>query len=157
MIQSILVIPKICRSIYKVMKQVNHIHLRCPGNVGILGCIVQVFFPLKSKTAKYAGNWDPKSKQPITYRLQKWILRNTFLSKNIKVLVYGNWPKKSKNILPFFTASYQQHEIKEIAKKIALRIISEGVPTYTKNEILIIKSKARIDVARSVLRKISEF
>jgi len=46
---------------------------------------------------------------------------------------------------------------KEIAKKIALRIISEGVPTYTKNEILIIKSKARIDVARSVLRKISEF
>ena len=105
-IRSILVIPKICDSIYKVMKQVNHIHLRCPGNVGILGCIVQVFFPLKSKTAKYAGNWDPKSKQPITYRLQKWILRNTFLTKNMQVLVYGEWETSTKNIKPFFTASY---------------------------------------------------
>lgn len=44
-----------------------------------------------------------------------------------------------------------------IAKNIALRIISEGIPTYTKNEALIIKFRARIDVARSVLRKISEF
>ena len=72
--RSILVIPKICWSIYHVMKQVTHIHLRCPGNVGLLGCVVQVFFPSKNKTAKYAGNWDPKSKQPIAYKLQKWIL-----------------------------------------------------------------------------------
>mgnify|MGYP000371165968 CR=1 FL=1 len=115
--RSILVIPKICRSIYKVMKQVNHIHLRCPGNVGILGCIVQVFFPLKSKTAKYAGNWDPKSKQPIAYKLQKWILSNTLLSKKIKVLVYGEWLKQTKNIKSFFTASYHEYEIEEIAKK----------------------------------------
>jgi hypothetical protein len=27
-----------------------------------LGCIVSDFFPNKPKTAKYAGNWDPKSK-----------------------------------------------------------------------------------------------
>ena len=72
--RSILVIPKICWSIYQAMKQVTHIHLRCPGNVGLLGCVVQVFFPSKIKTAKYAGNWDPKSKQPIAYKLQKWIL-----------------------------------------------------------------------------------
>jgi len=116
-IRSILVIPKICDSIYKVMKQVNHIHLRCPGNIGLLGCIVQVFFPSKIKTAKYAGNWDPNSKQPLTYKLQKWILGNTLLSKNIKVLVYGKWPKHTKNSMPFFTASYHKHEIEEIAKK----------------------------------------
>ena len=47
--RSILVIPKICWSIYHVMKQVTHIHLRCPGNVGLLGCVVQVFFPSKIK------------------------------------------------------------------------------------------------------------
>jgi glycosyltransferase involved in cell wall biosynthesis len=115
--RSILVIPKICNNIYKVMKQVNHIHLRCPGNVGLLGCIVQVIFPLKSKTAKYAGNWDPKSKQPVAYKLQKWILSNTLLSKKIKVLVYGEWLKQTKNIKSFFTASYHEYEIEEIAKK----------------------------------------
>ena len=116
-IRSILVIPIVCNTIYTVMKEANHIHLRCPGNVGLLGCLVQIFFPSKIKTAKYAGNWDPKSKQPYTYKLQKWILGNTFLSKNIKVLVYGNWPKQSKNIFPFFTASYQKNEIEEIPKK----------------------------------------
>jgi glycosyltransferase involved in cell wall biosynthesis len=115
--RSILVIPKIYLTIYQVMQQVNHIHLRCPGNIGLLGCIVQVFFPSKIKTAKYAGNWDPNSKQPLTYKLQKWILGNTLLSKNIKVLVYGKWPKHTKNSMPFFTASYHKHEIEEIAKK----------------------------------------
>jgi len=115
--RSILVIPKICWSIYQVMQQVNHIHLRCPGNVGLLGCVVQVFFPSKIKTAKYAGNWDPKSKQPIAYKLQKWILSNTLLSRKIKVLVYGEWLKQTKNIKSFFTASYHEYEIEEIAKK----------------------------------------
>ena len=98
-IRSILVIPKVCNTIYKVMKEANHIHLRCPGNIGLLGCFLQIIFPSKIKTAKYAGNWDPKSKQPISYRLQKWILGNTSLTKNIKVLVYGSWPNQSKNIL----------------------------------------------------------
>ena len=116
-LKSILVIPKICWLIYKVMKQVNHVHLRCPGNIGLLGAFVQILFISKAKTAKYAGNWDPKSKQPLSYRLQKWILSNTFLTKNCKVLVYGEWENQSKNIFPFFTASYKKEEIIEVPKK----------------------------------------
>ncbi|PKP29013.1 MAG: glycosyl transferase [Bacteroidetes bacterium HGW-Bacteroidetes-18] len=95
----------------KAMKQADHIHLRCPGNMGLLGCFVQIAFPGKPKTAKYAGNWDPKAKQPWSYRLQKWLLGNTFLTKNMKVLVYGEWPDQTKNIVPFFTASYSEKEI----------------------------------------------
>ncbi|MBT8310084.1 MAG: glycosyltransferase [Flavobacteriaceae bacterium] len=88
----------------------DHIHIRCPGNVGLLGCLVQIFFPNKIKTAKYAGNWDPKSPQPLSYRVQKWILRNNSITKNIKVLVYGDWNSKSKNIVPFFTASFSEKD-----------------------------------------------
>jgi glycosyltransferase involved in cell wall biosynthesis len=95
----------------KAMKQADHIHLRCPGNIGLLGCFVQLLFPDKPKTAKYAGNWDPKATQPRSYRLQKWLLSNTFLTKNMKVLVYGEWPNQTKNIVPFFTASYSEKEI----------------------------------------------
>jgi len=86
------------------------IHLRCPGNIGLLGCFVQIFFPFKTKTAKYAGNWDPMSKQPFSYKLQKWILNNTFLTKNMKVLVYGEWKNQSKNIKPFYTATYSEKD-----------------------------------------------
>lgn len=97
--------------IFKAMKQADHIHLRCPGNIALLACLVQILFPNKQKTAKYAGNWDPKSKQPWSYRLQKWILSNTFLTRNMQVLVYGEWPNQTKNIKPFFTATYSESEI----------------------------------------------
>jgi glycosyltransferase involved in cell wall biosynthesis len=87
----------------------KHIHLRCPGNIGLLGCITQLFFPFKRKTAKYAGNWDPESRQPLSFKIQRWVLNNSVLTKNISVLVYGNWKDNSKNVLPFFTASYSRN------------------------------------------------
>lgn len=113
---SVFKIPKISWQIFKAMQQADHIHLRCPGNMGLLACLVQIVFPSKTKTAKYAGNWDAKSPQPWTYRLQKWILSNTFLTRNMKVLVYGNWKNQSKNIQPFFTATYSEAE-KEMVQK----------------------------------------
>ena len=110
-------IPFNCWVIFWAMRSADHIHLRCPGNIGMLGCFIQVLFPKKPKTAKYAGNWDPKAKQPWSYRLQKWILSNTFLTRNIQVLVYGEWEGSTKNIKPFFTATYSESEKKLFQKK----------------------------------------
>jgi len=115
--------PKTAVVIFKAMQQSTHIHLRCPGNIGLLGCLIQILFPRKIKTAKYAGNWDPKATQPFTYRLQKWILNNTFLTKNMTVLVYGQWGGASKNIMPFFTATYHDSD----KKAVAARSLSEPV------------------------------
>lgn len=103
-------LPFLLWKIFLAMRAADHIHLRCPGNMGLLGCIVQILFPFKIKTAKYAGNWDWNSKQPWSYRLQQRILRNTFLTRNMQVLVYGDW-NETKNIKPFFTASYSEKEI----------------------------------------------
>jgi glycosyltransferase involved in cell wall biosynthesis len=114
---SVFKLPKVILKIYYSMKMADHIHLRCPGNMGLLGCFVQILFPSKSKTAKYAGNWDLKSRQPFSYSLQKWILSNTFLTRNMKVLVYGEWENSSKNIKPFFTASYYNKDIIDIRTK----------------------------------------
>jgi glycosyltransferase involved in cell wall biosynthesis len=107
-IYSVFQLPTLFWQIFQAMRQADHIHLRCPGNVGLLGCIVQIVFPGKPKTAKYAGNWDPKAKQPWSYRLQKWILSNTFLTRNMQVLTYGEWGGSTKNIKPFFTATYSE-------------------------------------------------
>lgn len=103
--------------LFKAMYKADHIHLRCPGNMTLLAAIVQVLFPRKMKTAKYAGNWDSKASQPWSYRLQKWILSNTFLTKKIQVLVYGKWPNQSKNIKSFFTATYAESDKKEIQNR----------------------------------------
>jgi len=125
-LKTIIRIPLVMYAIAKAMHQADHIHLRCPGNIGLLACLVQIFFPLKIKTAKYAGNWDSKSKQPWSYRLQKWILNNTFLTQNIQVLVYGDWEKQSKNIKAFFTATYKEEE-KEVVTKADFKSVIEFI------------------------------
>lgn len=122
-------LPRIAWQIFKAMYQADHIHLRCPGNIGLIGCIIQILFPFKPKTAKYAGNWDPKAKQPWSYRLQKWLLSNPILTRNMQVLVYGEWEGTSKNIHPFFTATYWETEkapIKPLTFANAIRFVFVG-------------------------------
>lgn len=141
-LKSIFIVPIVLIKIYKAMRWADHIHLRCPGNVGLLGCLVQIVFPNKPKTVKYAGNWDPKSKQPLSYRIQKWIISNTFLTKNCKVLVYGKWENQSKNIIPFFTATYAKKDIVAIAKKDfskKIRFIFVGALSMGKQPLISVK------------------
>ena len=109
-LSSVLSLPSILISMFAACKNADHIHLRCPGTIGLLGCLVQVCFPKKTKTTKYAGNWEPKAIQPLSYKFQKWLLSNTFLTKNMTVLVYGNWKNQTKNIKSFFTATYASIE-----------------------------------------------
>jgi len=116
-VRSFFLIPVLAFQIWKAMRMADHIHLRCPGTIGLMGCMVQVLFPKKPKTAKYAGNWDPDAKQPMSYRFQKWLLANTFWTKNMKVLVYGEWPDQSKNIKSFFTATYTESMIADIPQR----------------------------------------
>lgn len=116
-LKAMLRIPKLSWKIFLTMKKADHIHLRCPGNIGLIGSLIQILFPSKPKTAKYAGNWDFESRQPLSYRLQKWILSSTFLTRNMQVLVYGEWEKSSKNIKPFFTATYNESDKSLITPK----------------------------------------
>lgn len=109
-------IPGILSKLFKAMKKADHIHLRCPGNMGLLGCVVQILFPKKKKSAKYAGNWDPSAHQPLSYRFQKWILNNPLLTQNMQVMVYGKWANTSKNIQNFFTATYPESKRQNTVK-----------------------------------------
>lgn len=114
---SIFKIPLILLTIFKAMLKADHLHIRCPGNIGLLACFVQILFPGKLKTFKYAGNWDPSSKQPWSYRLQKFLISNSQITRNSKVLVYGEWTDQPSHIIPFFTASYNFTDIMLIKKE----------------------------------------
>ncbi|MUP44151.1 glycosyltransferase [Gramella sp. BOM4] len=113
---SITRLPGTLFKIIKLMYKADHLHIRCPGNIGLLACFIQIFFPGKPKTVKYAGNWDNDPQQPWSYKLQKQILANEYLTKNAKVLVYGSWPGQSKNIISFFTSSFNKADIKDHIK-----------------------------------------
>jgi glycosyltransferase involved in cell wall biosynthesis len=137
-------LPVIFGRIFTQMRKADHIHLRCPGSIGLIGCIVQMLFPWKKKTAKYAGNWDWKSSQPFSYRIQQLILRSTLLTYNIKVLVYGKWRDANRNILPFFTATYSEkdkepEEQKSVSFSKPVNLIFVGAFTKGKQPLLAVK------------------
>lgn len=121
------IIPLVMWKMILGMQQADHIHLRCPGNMGLLAAVVQICFPKKKKTAKYAGNWDPKAKQPFSYKVQRWLLSNTLLTQNMQVLVYGEWPNPTQNIKPFFTATYSATAMQHPASSRQLPESTEAV------------------------------
>lgn len=141
-IKSIVTLPVLFLKIFDGIKRSNHIHLRCPGNMGLLGALVQILFPKKIKTTKYAGNWDSNSKQPLSYKIQKSILSNTFLTKNMQVLVYGDWKNQTKNIKSFFTATYREDEKIDVTARnlnIKLQFLFVGTLSKGKQPIYAVK------------------
>ena len=125
----LVVIPSLCFKMVKVMRQADHLHFRSPSNIAAIAGVLQVFFPNKKKSMRYTGNWDPKAKQPIGYRFQKWLFSNTILTQNIRGLVYGNWQHTSKNINSFFAATFHENEkesFKERDYNSTLRFIFSG-------------------------------
>ena len=138
-IKTIFLMPLFFLKIYQAFSKAEHIHLRCPCNFGLIGSVVQIFFPKKNKTAKYAGNWDWNSNQPWSYRLQQRILRNTMITKNMTVLVYGDWPDKTKNTKSFFTASYSEKDRMVIPKRMikpTIHLLFAGNLSKGKNPII---------------------
>jgi glycosyltransferase involved in cell wall biosynthesis len=139
--KTLISLPKIFYTVISEIRKADHIHLRCPGNMGLVACFAQIFFPAKIKSAKYAGNWDPLSPQPGTYRLQQKILSNEILTQNMQVMVYGDWGTKSRNLVSFFTASYSEKDRQAIEPRIfepdqPIQLIFAGSLHPAKNPIL---------------------
>jgi len=101
------------------MKGADAIHVRCPGNLGLLGVILAPLFS-KKLIAKYAGQWPDYDGEPWSFRLQKKILRSQWW--NSPVTVYGEWPDEPQHIVPFFTSMMTRQQIAD-----AVAISSEKI------------------------------
>jgi hypothetical protein len=93
------------------MLHADHIHLRCPGNVGLLGCFIQISFPLKPKRPKYATG-ILKQKQVIVSKSGFSAILLTQKHAGFGCVKMGNQSKMN-----FFTASYKEVEKKLDTKK----------------------------------------
>ena len=140
-LNSLMKSAKVFLECLKIMKSCDHIHIRCPGNIGLIALIASIFHPYKPKTIKYAGNWDPNSAQPLSYRFQKYLLNNEWLIRNKRVLIYGKWPKQPGHVISFFTASFSELDKIKISKSLnnIFNVIYCGAMVPGKQPLLAIK------------------
>lgn len=94
-------LPAMLAGLVRAMRNADAIHVRCPGNLGLLGVLLAPFFG-KPLIAKYAAQWNPARNEPWSAKLQKTILRSRWWKG--PVTVYGKWPHQPAHIVPFFTS-----------------------------------------------------
>jgi glycosyltransferase involved in cell wall biosynthesis len=94
-------LPWMIYSLCAAMMEADAIHVRCPGNIGLLGVILAPLFST-CLVAKYAGQWIGYPGEAFTVRLQRGILASKWWKG--PVTVYGQWPGQPEHVIPFFTS-----------------------------------------------------
>jgi hypothetical protein len=110
-------IPGMVWGLGSAMRRVDAIHVRCPGNLGLIGAVLAPLFSRRI-IAKYAAQWNGGAGEPFSARLQRAILSSWWWKG--PVTVYGNWPGSPKHVIPFFTSLLTAEQI-ERARQSAAR------------------------------------
>jgi glycosyltransferase involved in cell wall biosynthesis len=105
---------RLCRA----MRRADAIHVRCPGNLGLLGALLAPMFS-SYLVAKYAGQWSGYAEEARTVRLQRALLGSSWWRG--PVTVYGTWPQQPPHVVPFFTSVLSDDQIRGAQATAALR------------------------------------
>jgi len=117
-LQIIKTIPAWIKAFRKVSKKTDLIYLRMPNNLNIPGFFY--FYLKRAKTfATYTGTWNNYKGEPVTYRFQKWILKNLFKGP---VWIYTTDTILQKNFLKNYSPSYSLNEWNEETEQVCNRI-----------------------------------
>src|SRR5437868_4674272 len=68
-------LPSLIWNLARAMRGMDAIHVRCPGNLGLLGVILAPLFS-RFLVAKYAGQWNGYHGEPVANWLQRRLLRS---------------------------------------------------------------------------------
>ncbi len=135
-LKQFLLLPLIIKQLCQAMRKSDAIHVRCPGNLGLLGVILAPLFS-RHLIAKYAGQWNGYQGEPFTVMLQRKLLSSRWWRG--LVTVYGHWPNQPSHVISFFTSMMTAQEVEHATRLAAakllhspLRILYSGVLTPRK-------------------------
>ena len=120
----ILALPWLIWGLCRAMVRADAVHVRCPGNLGLLGAILAPLFA-RYRVAKYAGQWNGYSGERPVVWLQRNILRSRWWGA--PVTVYGNWPGQPSHVHAFFTSMMTQEQVKRAAKVAAGKTVGSPI------------------------------
>ena len=113
----LLFFPNNLRKIKTCLIFSNIIHFRAPTGIGVLLLPWIYLFWKKLVWIKYAGSWDDKH-SPITYKLQRWYLKQ--FPKNTKISINGHYTGLKKNFYNFINPCFNEKDY-ELATNIAYK------------------------------------
>lgn len=85
------------RIISRELKHADMFQFRAPTSIGLYIIPYLTFFTKKKGWYKYAGNWM-QDNPPLSYRLQRWMLRNL---QSRKVTINGRWNNQPAKCITF--------------------------------------------------------
>lgn len=96
----------------RAMRKADAIHVRCPGNLGLIGAALAPLFS-NNLVAKYAGQWNVHEAERLPTLLQRRLLTSRWWRG--PVTVYGEWPDQPEHIIPFFTSMMRASQVERAA------------------------------------------
>jgi glycosyltransferase involved in cell wall biosynthesis len=141
-------LPALIIGLTREMWNADAIHVRCPGNLGLLGALLAPLFS-RYLIAKYAGQWDGFPGEEWTIRLQRLILRSRWWRG--PVTVYGRSAQQSRHIIEFFSAMFSAEQLSRARTRATERrpgapptVAFTGRLTKAKNVDVLIKAVAAL-------------
>lgn len=104
--------PGYLRAIVREIRRADVVHVRCPANISLLAVIcLAVLREPRRRWIKYAGNWQPDQGDPLSYSIQRWLLRRNVPRGT--VTVNGCWDGQEPHVLSFLNPCLTQEELDE--------------------------------------------
>src|SRR5262249_6956245 len=139
-------LPGMAINLARVMRNADAIHVRCPGNLGLIGAVLAPRFS-RRLIAKYAGQWDGGHGEPFSARFQRAILRSSWWKG--PVTVYGSWQGTPKHIIPFFPSLLSAEQLerarasaRRLRRGPGLQVLYTGRLSKAKNVDVLLRATA---------------
>lgn len=118
--------PIYIREILRQMRKVDIVHVRCPANISLMAVLAMTLrkHPPKRWT-KYAGNWKPAGREPLSYTLQRWWLIRGW--QGGVVTVNGEWDDLPPHIHSFLNPCLTDAEVEEGRACVAQKSLSSPI------------------------------
>ena len=141
-------VPAMAWGLARAMRRADAIHVRCPGNLGLVGAVLAPLFSHRL-VAKYAAQWHGGDGIALSAKLQRAILRSSWWRG--PVTVYGSWPGYPRHIVPFFTSLLTREQINRARLSTlrerrgpGLEVLFTGRLSKAKNVDVLLEAVARV-------------